>query len=190
MKKILTVIFIVSSFISVGQIKQDAKVIDLSLSYFDSENAVSSTSFFIQPLIGFGTSENEVIYGGLRYESTKIDFSTEEKRQLTSIILGYEKFFELNSSIFFAPFLSGSYGIGKVENVGGDVDLNRFSIGLRPRLHYFINSKWSVVASVGSIEYSREVVKSDGDDFTQNFFGASLNVSNVFFGIRLNLNNE
>ncbi len=190
MKYISSIVLVLFALISSGQVKQGAKIIDLSFTYFDSQNTGSSTSFFIQPLVGFGTSENQVFYGGFRYESSKFDFSTEGKRNLTSFVFGYEKFFELNPKIYFAPFLSGSYGIGKIENVAGDNDLNSLSISFRPRLHYFITNKWSLVASVGAIEYAREVQKSDGDDFTQDIFRASLNASSIFFGIRLNLNNE
>lgn len=191
MRNLLVITLLFGSITCFSQIKDGAKVIDLSFSYSDFNSNGSSSFSFVQPLVGFAMSENQVFYGGFRYERLKQDFSnTTSKENIVSLVLAYEKLFELNSKIYFAPMVSGSFGLGKGENPAGENDINSFSIGFRPRLHYFITNKWSVVASVGTIAYSKEVQKSDNGDFTTESFAASLNASNINFAIRLNLNNE
>ncbi|MEP0986319.1 hypothetical protein [Ekhidna sp.] len=186
MRSLFVFTLLLSSFLASAQIKEGAKVVDFSMS---NSNANGSSFFFIQPLIGFGTAENELVYVGIGYTRQKSDFSGNTEN-FTSLIIGYEKFIELNSKVYFSPFISGSYGIGKSENGTTSDDLNSFSLALRPRLHYFMNSKWSVVASVGAIQYTRQVAKNAFGESTSDFFSMNLNSSNVFFGIRLNLNNE
>ncbi|WP_421764147.1 outer membrane beta-barrel protein [Ekhidna sp.] len=187
MRNLLAFTLLLSSIIASAQIKEGAKVVDLSLSY---SNANGSDFFFIQPLIGFGTSENEVVYAGISYSHQKNDFGGgTNKSNFTSFIIGYEQFIELNPKVYFSPFISGSYGFGKSEGSGTESDQNGFSFSLRPRLHYFMNSKWSVVASVGVIQYTRQVAKNAFGESTSDVFSMNLNSTNVFFGIRLNLNN-
>ncbi|WP_424963051.1 hypothetical protein [Ekhidna sp.] len=191
MRHLFTLIFTIASVWSFAQIKDGAKVIDLSFSYSDFNSNGSSSFSFVQPLVGFSITENQVFYGGFRYERQKQNFSnTSSKENIVSLVLAYEKLFELNSKIYFAPIISGSFGFGKGNDPAGDSDISSFRIGISPRLHYFITNKWSVVASVGAISYSKEVQKSDNGDFATESFGASLNASNVNFGIRMILNNE
>jgi hypothetical protein len=188
---IITLIFV--SFCSYSQLKKGARVIDLSLAYnkTDYANFRVLSNFFVQPLVGFTKSENQLIYAGIRYERQNHDYSGSfSVRNLTSLVVGFERLFELNPKIYFSPFLSGTVGVGTQKDDNMSNDLKAFTVSLRPRLHYFINSKWSVVASVGAIEYQREIQNNDFVNFAQEYFSANLNASNVFFGIRLNLNNE
>ncbi|WP_462252929.1 outer membrane beta-barrel protein [Ekhidna sp.] len=187
---LLLIVFLISIKTS-AQIQEGAKVIDLSFSFSDSESPGSSTFFFGQSLIGFATSENTLFYGGLRYES--LNFSStgnEVNEHLTSFVVGYEKLFELNEKVYFSPFITTSYGFGKIENPSVTSDMNQFTFSIQPRLHYFINNKWSVVASVGIVQYISEKEKSGGGELTRKRIGANLNAANTSFGIRLNLNNE
>ncbi len=176
---------------SFGQIQKGAKVIDLGFSY--SHFSLSNSSFFSgQSLIGFTIAENKLFYGGIRHTIQKFNFSNSDgKDQLTSLVVGYEKFIELAPKIYFAPFITGSFGVGETKTPSATFDTNNLSISAQPRLHYFINNKWSVVASVGIIQYEREVTKVDGgENVIDKQFAATLNATNTFFGIRLNLNNE
>lgn len=186
MRNLFSTILIIISVTAFSQVQKGTTVVDLSMSY---SNANGNTFFFIQPLIGFGTNENKLLYAGIGYSHQKSDFSGDTDN-LTSLIIGYEEFIELNPKVYFAPFISAAYGFGKSDNGPTRDDVNSLSLTLRPRLHYFMNNKWSVVASVGAIQYSRQEVKGATGESTSDLFTANLNASNVFFGIRLNLNNE
>lgn len=192
MRNLFVPLLILSSLLTSAQIKQGAKVVDLSFAFSDVKSTANTSFFFVQPLIGIATKENQVVYAGLRYENQKLEFTFTEKKQIASLVLGVEKFLELAPKIYFAPFLSGSVGIGNVESTNPDStnDLKRFSFSLRPRLHYFINNKWSLVASIGAIEYAKEIQDDNFINASQESFSANLNSTNVFFGMRLNLNNE
>ncbi|MEQ6167956.1 MULTISPECIES: hypothetical protein [unclassified Ekhidna] len=193
MRKLFAIFLLFGSLTSFSQLKEGAKAIDLSLAYNKTDYASYQvlSNFFIQPLVGFAKSENQLIYVGIRYEKQKYDYSSSiSDRNLTSLVVGFERLFELSPKIYFSPFLSGTVGLGTQEDSSMSNNLKAFTVSLRPRLHYFINGKWSVVASVGAIEYQREIQNNDFVNFAQEYFSANLNASNVFFGIRLNLNNE
>ncbi|WP_425390077.1 hypothetical protein [Ekhidna sp.] len=186
MRNLFVIFLLFGSLASFSQIKDGAKVVDLSLSYTNSNG---NTFFFAQPLIGFGVNENKLLYAGFAYSHQYFDFSGDTEN-LTSLIIGYEKLMELNSSVYFAPFFSGSYGIGKSDDGFTKEDINNLSLTFRPRIHYFMNSKWSLVASVGAVQLSNKVVEGATGKSTSNILSLNLNSSNVFFGIRLNLNND
>ena len=189
MKKLLILFFTFCFFLSFSQVKEGAKIVDLSLSFTASD---AGESIFIQPLIGFATAENQVFYVGLSHNSQKqeFDFGDERKTSFTSFIVGYEKFVELGERVYFGSSFAGTYGIGKTEFLDDETDYNNIALIFRPRLHYFINSKWSVVTSVGNVQYSRQTAEDSFGENTSDVFSVNLNTSNILFGIRLNLNND
>ncbi|NQZ76839.1 MAG: hypothetical protein HRT61_12180, partial [Ekhidna sp.] len=179
MRNSLLLCFISLSSISYAQFNEGVKVIDLS---FSSSFTDGNDQVFVQPIVGFSASENSVFFVGFGHSYQKSD--PDIKVNNSSIIVGYERFFELNERIYFATFYAGSYGFGKFEFDGGETDLRNLALTFRPRFHYFINNKWSLVASVGSVIFSRQTVDDSFGENTTNIFSAELNSSNVLFGVR------
>jgi hypothetical protein len=219
MRKLILILSITCSFSVAGQFQEKTSFVDgtASFSSFHRNDPINGdrASALVRSSFSFGTSVSEksfFFFGvqseGLNLISSFRDFSNNgavtfyeftTSENIYSVSLGFEKFLKLNERLFFVSLWSGSFGLGKgfsewsddlnskVEN-----DLTNFSVGVSPRLQYFIDNKWAVTGSIGSFNLTRRISKNKGssDKIKETQFNSGFGLNTFGLGIRLYLNNS
>lgn len=162
--------------------------------FYDAENL----GFNLAPKIGFALKRNLVAGVGIDYGRTKYNNS--------NVNVGNLKTSEfLNQSFNVSPylraykglgqnialFLQGEFGytrgwseISRSDQSESTSTQNRYSLGIRPGLTYFMSKKLALETSIGNLGFSK--FDSDGSNQATSSgsnFNFSLNTSDLFVGV-------
>lgn len=67
---------------------------------------------------------------------------------------------------------------------GGGEDMSSFGVGIAPGVQYWFNSKWSMAAGAGALEYSSTTTNKDlVNEETINTFDLGINFASVSFSL-------
>jgi len=156
-------------------------------------NSIRSTSAGFSPRAGLMLSDKSmlgisVMYSEYGYRYDYSIYHDEQKQQEFAAGPLFRQYFPLGERAAF--FLQGLalFKTGKTTYSGGnpfrnDVrDTNGLSVSISPGVNYFLNDRWALEATLGSINYS--TLNADTSDNSQSFGGDS-KLNNVNFNLGL-----
>lgn len=154
-------------------------------------SSILSTSAGFSPRAGLMLSEKSmfgvsIMYNEYGYRYDYPTYHNEYKQQEFAAGPLFRQYFPLGERAAF--FLQGLalFKIGKTTNSGGnpfrnDVkDTNGLSVSISPGVNYFLNDRWALEATLGSINYS--TLNADASDNSPSFGGDS-KLNNVNFNL-------
>jgi|GEM_PF-6879666 len=201
---------LVGGNLSLSSRTSDWESTNLSDPSFNTETERSQFNFTIQPSIGTFISETLMLgtsIGYTRYDikSTSVGENViggeSVSRNITneySFSPFIRKYSKLSDKLYFTSQFRYSVGVGKRIN-GEDKDRkqNTFSTGARitPGLSFFMNEKWALTASIGSIFLTHTSIKDGKDNNSNNrdktsstVFGASAAANTFSTGLQFFIN--
>lgn len=225
MKQILLTVTIITLYSQTSaQIQKGAKLLEGVISFnsrrttgdfisngsFVNNNVNSkTTSFSLQPKIGFFTSETFLVGIGAAYEYSHFkatspvvpSYISLQKKNLYFLNPYVRKYFLLKENLFFTISLNLLIGRGREEYnwMGGvtNFDVVEWRTNITPGLTYFVSDQWAVTANFGQLfyNYRKETLDSDvgmDGEFAdiEKDFGASFQFNTFGIGIQYYLRNK
>lgn len=159
-----------------------------SVGYNTQKDDVSKSHVFkVSPAVGFFVTENIALGASLSYTSRKTDPvapGVDTKSNSYGVgVFGRYYFTPANRFSFFGA-VSAGYNNNKTESTGSpDLTGNGFGVQAGPGINYFISPRFSLQTSLGLLSYGSSKTKSGSAESTSTGFDASLDFSNLSFGL-------
>lgn len=197
---LLAFVFLFLTFISTAQPIQGDYILGGSLGFnFTSSpvglNKRQGLSFSIAPSFGKFISEKYLLDGGLSYSYRKnLDESSPQNfnqsiNNTIHIRFRATRFFPIVDKLFFTvgAYINSGYGFGSATSSVSGIKTSSTSrningsIGISPGLTYFINNRWMVYSSMGTINYF--VTRDSNTGRMGHTINASLTANSFKIGI-------
>lgn len=162
-----------------------------NVGYYTTKNdATKVNNFSISPEIGHFVTDNIALAAFVSYTSAKNEdlyFNTSTKNTTYGAGVFARYYFTPANKFSFFGNLGASYNSNKVESSADELTGNGFSIQAGPGINYFISPRFSLHTFVGVVSYGTSKTKYAGYEDKTTGFNASLNLSNVSFGLTYKL---
>jgi hypothetical protein len=166
-----------------------------SLDGTNNETIYKTASF--SPRIGVFTSDRLLVGGGLSYQFSRQESQYISGGQYTNTMNQYginifvREFFPLGEKVFVTASGILSLEKGKQEAKGetstSESDIFQYGVSVVPGLTYFLNDRWALTATLGSLYYKFTETEYcgafDGKENTTDY-GLSLNFNTFTVGVQ------
>ena len=151
MKKIVLFLFVVMVALSVK-----AQVyVGGSISFWHDDNDFETTTFTIEPEIGYNFNEKWAIGGNIGFAYSKKD----DVKYTAFAIAPYARYSYYENKIV-RLFVDGGVGISTYKHGENDA-VNGWEIGLKPGIAIKLNEKFSLIAKCGFLGYRDDYMQKD-----------------------------
>lgn len=205
MKKLLTLIVLITPLLSYAQLEKGMFLLSGNVSYqkngYDNPSIVTTTDLTkieLTPYIGYLVSPKVAVGLLANYQKTKQEytisnvFSPSSSTQDAFMAGPFVRFYQPITERFFF-FAQGDiqFGRGTGESVIADgssvskAKMTATAVAVRPGISYFVSRRWAIELILGSVSYSDRTFKSNStttnmDGFGFNFITRGLSPGVVF----------
>jgi len=148
----------------------------------EKEGDIKTTSFEINPRVGFFVSDNIAIGGQIGYSSDKTDDDGTTTDEASTLSIGaFGRYYFTPASDFS---LFGQLGLNYNTTDHGDADYktNGFDAGLGLGLSYFVSDNFAIEATFGALGFTSEKDDTDGAE-NQTSFDLGLDMRSIGLGL-------
>jgi hypothetical protein len=210
MKKVLSLTLLALLCLEVNaQLQKGNIMIGGSLSFSNNSsdqdfiNGFSSseaTSFRLSPKAGYLLSDRAVIGLGLSLITSVTEYTSNSSAQETrnkglDISPFYRQYFSLGDKVAFFAHGMATLGFSKSKSKsqnGTDSEETEgngrsYTIGIVPGVNYFLNEKWALEASLGTLSYSAgnsDTSGTFGPDVESRGFNFNFGIDSFSFGLK------
>ncbi|MDO5617051.1 MAG: outer membrane beta-barrel protein [Cruoricaptor ignavus] len=154
----------------------------------DNNTDITNNQFAIVPVVGHFVAPTVAIGTGVGYTSATRKFDSDNKTTNSAFVFSplARKYWGLGEKLYIFGQLAVpmEWGKTKTTTLGNSSESGKYAsygVAIAPGLDYFLNSNWSVEASIGLFGYNN--TKPEGQKSTDSFnFG--VNTQNLTLGVK------
>ncbi|WP_284651313.1 outer membrane beta-barrel protein [Flavobacterium terrisoli] len=147
-----------------------------------SQDEDKSTSFEIEPKVGFFVTPNIALGAKLGYESYKAEDAFGDTDDENTLSIGVFGRYYATPSNQFSIFGQLGFDYMSTNDKMSEVKTNGFGLAFKPGISYFVSDAFAIEATFGELSYTSVKDDTDGAE-AKNTFSLGLDLRSINFGL-------